>query len=523
MAANRSPLVDSVPFRYCLKRHRVARKNQTAIIDGLSGDAVTYGELHDRVSQAASWLTHHGVRRGDRVACLGLNSKAYTEFFFALAWIGAVAVPLNIRLNPKELEFIIQDSGARAIFASAAVVALAEAALAGLPAVALKILDGPAKAGWIAYDELPRAENEPIEMDDEVSGDTLFMLLYTSGTTGKPKGCMIPQVSWTGYAVNMAACFQMGATDVYLAFLPYFHVAGFGTAFSQLILGGTIVTAPLPDPKLFYRLIEKYRVSIVFLVPGISAAFVYADVRQSTDLSSLRLFISGAGLEKPELVEAAETYLGAKYYGIYGQTESGSKITWADAAMIRKDPTTYGYVMPFFEYRIADAEDRALPSGEVGELCIRGQTIMHGYWNHPEASAETLKNGWHHTGDLFVQLEDGQVKMVDRKKYLIKTGGENVYPQEVEQVLLRHEAIGDAAVVGIPDDKWGETVKAFVVLKEGQSLSRREIADWVGASIAAYKKPRFVDYVQTIPRNVSGKILKDELTARPTGDDQRVQ
>jgi fatty-acyl-CoA synthase len=522
MAESKPPFLYSVPFRYCLKQHCVARKDQTAIIDGLSGDAITYGELYDRVSRMAGWLTHHGVRHGDRVACLALNSKAYTEFFFALAWIGAVAVPLNIRLNPKELEFIIQDSGARAIFACSAMVASAEAAVAGLPAVELRILNAPAKAGWLAYEELTRVENEPIEMEEEVSGDTLFMLLYTSGTTGKPKGCMIPQVSWTGYAVNMAACFRMGAQDVYLAFLPYFHVAGFGTAFSQLILGGTVVTAPMPDPKLFYRLIEKYRVSIMFLVPGISAAFVYDDARKGTDISSLRTFISGAGLEKPDLVNAVEEHLRAKYYGIYGQTESGSKITWADAEMIRKDPTTYGHVMPFFEYRIADDEDRELAPGRVGELCIRGQTVMQGYWNHPEATAEALKNDWHHTGDLFMLMENGQVKMVDRKKYLVKTGGENVYPQEVEQVLLSHEAIGDAAVVGIPDDKWGETVKAFVVMKEGKSLSRREIADWVGSSIAAYKKPRFVEFVQTIPRNVSGKILKNDLTARPTSDDQKV-
>ncbi|MEI7769809.1 MAG: AMP-binding protein [Chloroflexales bacterium] len=522
MAEDNPALLYAVPFRYCLKQHRVARKNHTAIIDGLSGDAITYGELYDRVSRAAGWLTRTGVRQGDRVACLALNSKAYTEFFFALAWIGAVAVPLNIRLNPKELAFIIQDSGARAIFACGAMVTVAEAALADLPAVALRILNAPAKAGWVAYDELIRVENEPIDMVEAVSGDTLFMLLYTSGTTGKPKGCMIPQVSWTGYAVNMATCFGMGPQDVYLAFLPYFHVAGFGAACSQLILGGTVITVPLPDPKLFYRLIAQYRVSIMFLVPGISSAFVYEDVRKSTDTSSLRTFISGAGLEKLDLVNAVEEYLGAKYYGIYGQTESGSKITWADADMIRKDPTTYGQIMPFFAYRIVDDEDRELAPGRVGELCIRGQTVMQGYWNHPEATAETLKNGWHHTGDLFMLLENGQVKMVDRKKYLIKTGGENVYPQEVEQVLLRHDAIGDAAVVGIPDDTWGETVKAFVVLKEGKRLSRREIADWVGASIAAYKRPRFIEFVQTIPRNVSGKILKDDLTVRPTSEDQRV-
>jgi fatty-acyl-CoA synthase len=522
MSQNLSNVLFSVPFRYCLKQHRVTRKDKVAIIEGISGETITYGDLHDRVSRMAGWLVRNGVRYGDRVACLSLNSKAYTEFFFALAWIGAVAVPLNIRLHPKEFNFIIQDSGAKAIFSDGFMVESAETAISGISALDMKILSVGLRDGWVRYDELIRDKNEPIELEKQVSGDTLFMLLYTSGTTGKPKGCMIPQRSWTGYSKNMAACFQMGERDVYLAFLPFFHVAGFGTAFSQLILGGTIITAPLPDPKQFYSLIEKYRVSIMFLVPGISASFIYDDGRKGSDLSSLKTFIDGAGTEKLELINDVEKTLGAKYYGIYGQTESGSKITWADSDMIRENPTTYGYVMPFFDYRIMDENDQELEPGMVGELCIRGETVMMGYWNRPEATAETLKNDWHHTGDLFMLMDNGQVKMIDRKKYLIKTGGENVYPQEVEQVLLSHEGISDAAVIGIPDEKWGEAVKAFIVLKEGTSLSRREITDWVSESIAGYKKPRFIEFVGVIPRNVSGKILKNELSSFETTNEQKV-
>ncbi len=522
MRQDRGQALRSVPFRYLLARHRVERGDHVALVDGLSGESITYGELHDRVARVAGWLVRHGVGHGDRVACVALNGKAYTELFLALAWIGAVAVPLNMRLHPAELRFILEDSGAKAIFASGPLAELAEGASQGTSAASLRILDGGARDGWQPYAELGRAGEEAVEPDGRVSGDTLFMLLYTSGTTGKPKGCMIPQRSWTGYATNMATCFGMGPQDVYLAFLPYFHVAGFGTAFSQLILGGTVVTAPLPNPKLFYGLIARHRVTIVFLVPGISAAFLKDEARATSDTSSLRTFISGAGLEMPGMPDAVEKAFGARYFGIYGQTESGSKITWADADMIRADPTTYGHVMPFFDYRIVDEEDRALPPGQVGELCIRGETVMAGYWNRPEETAETLRNDWHHTGDLFVQLANGQVKMVDRKKYLIKTGGENVYPQEVEQVLLRHPAIADAAVIGIPDARWGETVKAFVVPRDGESPSRSELADFVAQSIAGYKKPRFVEFVKAIPRNVSGKILKGELAALPTTGEQAV-
>jgi acyl-CoA synthetase (AMP-forming)/AMP-acid ligase II len=250
-------------------------------------------------------------------------------------------------------------------------------------------------------------------------------------------------------------------------------------------------------------------------LPGISAAFIADESRAATDTSSLRTFISGAGVEKLELVDAVEAQLGAKYYGIYGQTEAGGKVTWADSRMLRDDPTTYGHVMPFCDYMLADNDDHDVPPGAIGELCVRSSTVMLGYWNHPAATAETLKNDWHHTGDLFVQLANGQVKMVERKKYLIKTGGENVYPQEVEQVLLRHEAVADAAVIGIPDERWGEAVKAFIVLKPGRELTRAAIADWVGAHIAGYKKPRHVEFVAALPRNASGKVVKADLVTRP--------
>ena len=517
MPAAAHPLLTSVPCRYLLKRHALERAGKTAIIDGVTGEAITYGALHERVARMAGWLARNGIGTGDRVACLALNSKAYTELFLALSWIGAVLVPLNIRHAAPELRFIIEDAGARACFSCSQMAPLAEAALAGNDKVALKILHGATRDGWIDFNALTDPANPALDMEPTVSGETLFMLLYTSGTTGKPKGCMIAQRTWTGYAVNMSTCFRMGEADVYLAFLPYFHVAGFGTALSQLILGGTIVTAPLADPKLFYRLIAEHRVSIVFLVPGISAAFVNDSAREATDTSSLRVFISGAGVEKLELVEAVEAKLGAEYFGIYGQTEAGGKVTWADSRMLRDDPATYGQVMPFYDYILADDEDRDVPPGAIGELCVRSSTVMLGYWNHPAATAQTLKNDWHHTGDLFVRLANGQVKMVDRKKYLIKTGGENVYPQEVEQVLLRHEAVVDAAVIGIPDERWGEAVTAYIVLKPGHELTRAAVADWVGAHIAGYKKPRNVEFVAALPRNASGKILKTELAGYTAG------
>ncbi|MCX5851253.1 MAG: AMP-binding protein [Deltaproteobacteria bacterium] len=518
-----SPNVYSVPFCASLKSQGIGKKDHIAIIDGQSGESITYGDLFHRVPRMASWLAGHGIAFGDRVAILSLNSKAYIEFLYALAWIGAVAVPLNIRLNPKELHYILLDSGATAIFSDAFFIEVAAQVIQDIPSIKLKIIAAEPRDGWISFNELIHDKNGSVSIPETVSGETLFMLLYTSGTTGKPKGCMIPQRVWTGYAINMAACFHMGHSDVYLGFLPYFHVAGFGTAIAQLMLGGTLVTIALPDPPAMYALIEKYGVTFMFLVPGISAAFLYHEARKERNVSSLKVFIGGAGGEKLEFINDAETLLGARYYGIYGQTESGGKVTLADSDMFRENPVTYGHVMPFFDYRIVDEEDNDVEQGTVGELCLRGTPVMQGYWNLPEASAETLKNGWHHTGDLFMLMESGQVRMVDRNKYLIKTGGENVYPQEVEMVLLSHDSIADAAVIGVRDDTWGETVKAFVVLKEGAQLSRLEIDAWVRQSIAGYKVPRFIDFVTALPRNSSGKVMKDELKQRTTAPGQRVK
>lgn len=512
----------SLPLSSFLRRHARERPDKVALIDGMSGESINYAGLQRRVAQIAGWLAGQGVARGDRVACLAVNSKAYTEFYLALAWLGAVIVPLNTRHSALELAFIIADSGARVLFADSVTLPLAQAALADCPDVSLTIAEGQPGNGWVPYAELVAADNPLLAPDASVSGESFFMLLYTSGTTGKPKGCMIAQRSWSTYAMHMAACLRMGESDVYLGFLPYFHVAGFGTAITQLILGATLVTVAQADQSLFYRLIGEYRISIVFLVPGVSAAFLQHPARLVSNTHSLKTFISGAGVEKPELIEALETTLGVHYFGIYGQTEAGGKVTWADGRMLRENPTTYGHVLPFYDYCLLDDDDQEVPPGMPGELCLRGSGVMLGYWNRPEATAETLRGGWHHSGDVFVLQPDGQLKMVDRKKYLIKSGGENVYPQEVEQVLLAHPAIAEAAVIGVADEKWGEAVKACIVLKPGLSLPAAEIADWVGAQIAGYKKPRYIEYIEALPRNVSGKVLKNELAARPVDDRQRV-
>ena len=391
MSENNHHRLYSLPLCYFLKSYSVSYRDKAAIIDGVTEDTITYGQLYNRIAKIAWWLDQNGIQQGDRVACISLNSKAYIEFYLALAWIGGVAVPLNIRHNPKELSFIIQDSGAKAMFSDSHSVENAEAALTQVSFEGLKILCGKPQAGWTPYDSLINDDNDTLEINKDVTGETLMLLLYTSGTTGKPKGCMLGQRSWTAQAANLTACMQMGCDDTYLSFMPLFHVSGFSATFSQLILGGTVITAPMPDPKFLWGLVEKYKATIANFIPTVSIPFAQHHASEQAESSSLKIFISGAGAEPLELVDYVERKMGARYYGIYGQTEAGGFVSWVDGDMIRQHQFSYGHVMPFFEYKIVDKNGREVEAGVPGELCLRGQSIMMGYWNRSEATQEALK------------------------------------------------------------------------------------------------------------------------------------
>lgn len=503
-----------------LRRHALEQPDRLAVIDSMSNESLNYQDLLRDVLRLAEGLRGIGVVSGMRVGIVALNSLRNVTVLLSLAEIGAVAVPLNLRLKPQEAAANLVDAGAEAIVTDSAVSQLADAILQEFD-IPLRITLADERDGWVSTSELLSSTGSVPSLDS-THGDMPATLLFTSGTTGRAKGCILTHRSWTGYGRNMAASIELSRDDTYLALLPYFHVAGLGTMFSQLVLGGTVVTLGVADPARMYQAIMEHRVTVVFVVPGISGRFVDFAEASDFDTSSLRLVISGAGMERPGLAAQVAERLQADYAAIYGQTEAGTKITWATAAQLSTNPNTYGSVMPGIAYRIVDADDNDVPDGIPGELIIRGETVMSGYWNRPDATAETLRNGWHHTGDTFVHEGGGAVRMVDRTKYLIKTGGENVYPQEVETVLRTHPSISDTAVIGIPDPDWGETVKAFVVLAEGATVTPAEVSDWARREVAGYKAPRFVQYVESIPRNESGKVLKNLLAEHDTTEDQRV-
>lgn len=504
-----------------LRRHAFEGPERDAVVDGATDEQLTYGELVEQVDNAAAALFADGLRPGDRVGILTANSLPEVVLLLALADLGAISVPLNTRLHPDEMVANLRDAGVTALASSADLLPVANAAADTLDVGLRYLLDG-AGDGWKPLPRTQRRADLPRGWAEPSGADT-STLLYTSGTTGRAKGCMLAQATWAGYATNMTGSLRMSRDDTYLAFLPYFHIAGLGLMLSQLVLGGRVVTQAAADPAQMHANVRRHEVTVVMVVPGISAPFANHPDADTSGESTLRLVVSAVGLESHEVIDAVTERLGAEFVGIYGQTESGTKTTWATADDLRAHPGTYGRVMPAMAYRIVDEHGVDVADGQPGELLLRGRTIMQGYWGRPDATEETLRGGWHHTGDVFVHEGDGLIRMVDRTKYLIKTGGENVYPQEVENVLQRHPDVADVAVIGIPDAQWGETVKALVIPREGADLTREALDAYVRESIAGYKAPRYIEWVDSIPRNVSGKILKNELAERPTDETQAVR
>lgn len=503
-----------------LRRHAVTIAQRRAIL--WPGGSLTYADLDMRTDRLANAIIAHGIKSGDRVAILSENSPEYVEWILALAKVGAICVPLNVRLNLQEMLYILEDADVSGLVVGRWFLQQA-AALADQHDLTLRVIvtdDTVAiPQGWIPHESLVNGGSpQPAVVD--VPGEATSVLLYTSGTTGRPKGCMLSHRAWLANGANLSSAFGICERDVYLATLPFFHVAGLGTMLAHLHRGGMVLPFPKWDPEQALLVAREFGVTTTFLVPPMLSQLV--DAAGESNAVNLRVIIGGAGFEPPERVTLAEERFGATFYGIYGQTEAGNIVTAASGDQIRSKPGTYGTLLPLFDFRLVGDEGRDLGTGEVGELVLRGPSRMSGYWKNERATQECFENGWLRTGDLFVLDQDGHLRMVDRAKYLIKTGGENVYPQEVELVLLEHPAVADAAVVGVPDPHWGEAVKAFVVRRPGAIVTGTELSRWVRSRLAPYKRPRYVEFIPEIPRNHSGKVLKEELKKRPIVTGQRV-
>ncbi|MDF1731703.1 MAG: long-chain fatty acid--CoA ligase [Minwuia sp.] len=494
-----------------LAHHAMFRGEHTALIDLASDRRFTYIETNDRTGRLASWLSRDlGVQKGDRIAVLAPNTTDVIEVQFACAKLGAVMVPLNWRLTVSELSFITSDSTPKVIVHGSefAETAQAVAEKVGIPHVVETTCDG----GDSAYERGIASQSEPTPMVD-LTHDDLWTIMYTSGTTGLPKGAMITHGMTFWNTVNLGQPHRITPDSVQLTVLPLFHTGGLNCYTNPVMhAGGTVLIMRAFDPGTGLKLLgdPEFGITHFFGVPANYQFMAQLDEFPDTDLS--RVQVAGVG-GAPVPVSLLETWA-ARGLGLaqgFGMTETSPTVLVLDAGDAMTRPGSAGKPALHNQVRIVDENGNDLPVGEIGELWCKGPNITPGYWNRPEATEAAIQDGWLNTGDASRCDEDGFYFIVDRTKDMYISGGENVYPAEVENVIYRLDQIAEAAVIGLPDDKWGEIGCAVIVLKKGAELSADALTAYCREHLATFKVPRRVEFVQTLPRNATGKVLKRTL------------
>ena len=485
---------------------------------------LTYAQFSARVNKLANVLKQLGLEKGDNVAILQYNYPETYEAMFACFKNGLGAVPINFRLHPKEIAFIVDHSESRAVILSSefndAIVSVRDRIT---KAKHLITLDG-AKGELLDYESLlDKASDEFADVD--VSPDDLAWLFYTSGTTGMPKGAMLTHRNLLAMSMNFYADIAPGFTpdDVVLHAAPLSHGSGL-YGIPNIGKGATsvILASKSFEPELVFRTIEQYRVTNMFAAPTMIKMLVDHEALPEYDLSSLRaLNYGGAPMLVEDLKKAIEK-LGPCLVQLFGQGESPMTITylpqWAHQANGSPEEMkrlgSAGFARTDVEVKIFDDDDNELPCHRIGEIVTRSDLVMKGYWRNPDATNSTLRKGWLHTGDVGYLDESGCLFIMDRSKDMIISGGENIYPREIEEVLVGHPAVREVSVIGVPDPKWGEAIKAVVSLVPGMSATEKELIDFCRDNIAGYKKPKSVEFVDDLPKSNYGKILKRELRDR---------
>lgn len=495
-------------FANVIREHASVRPHASALT--FEGKTVNFAELHERSSRAANALRSEGVKAGDRVALLTKNRSEFFELIIACSKIGAVLVGLNWRLAPAELSAIVDDARP-----SLAIVGPEEQRLLDDKArsvVRRVIVLGAEYDAWrdAAPSDDPGHTGAP---------DDMILLLYTSGTTGLPKGVMLTNEGMS-YTRRLASeSWGMGPDSVNLVAMPLFHIGGSGYGSSTMMVGGHTVLMREVDPVAAVDLISKHRVTHTFFVPTVVQSLLRVPGIERADLSSMQLLMYGASPIGDVLLRRALALLKCKFMQAYGMTETSGTVVVLNPE--EHDPDgpraellrSCGRPLPWVELRIIDPTSlKDVAPGEVGEIWLRSRMVMKGYWNKPAATAEAIKDGnWFRTGDAAYQDKEGFVFLFDRFKDMIISGGENIYPAEIENVLNAHPAIQEVGVIGIPHERWGETPMAVVVLRQGASASRDELIKFTRERLAHYKCPTAVAFADSLPRNASGKLLKREM------------
>jgi fatty-acyl-CoA synthase len=497
---------------YWLTRRASLTPARRALV--FEGQTWTYAQLDRRANALAHALRDLGVRHGDRVAYLDLNHPNFLLTLVAAARLGAIHVPLNFRLTAPELSFIIGDAGVHTLVHDEAFAETVDRIRGEISC--RQLVSTAARPGVHSLDSLLLGRpGDPL--DTQVSTDDVAVIMYTSGTTGRPKGAMLTHGNLLWNNVNAFLAYDSSVDDVTLVCAPLFHIGGLNvTMLSALMKGATVVLMRAFDPGEVLELIARQRVTTMFGVPAMFLFMSQHPAFATADLSSVRHFICG-GAPVPEALIRVYGARGICFAQGYGLTETSPFVTLVPMERALEKVGSAGLPPMFTDVRLVDERGDDVPTGERGEVVVRGPNVMKGYWNRPEATAETIVDGWLHTGDVGVQDAEGYYYIVDRKKDMVISGGENVYPAEVEDCLYQHPGVAEVAVIGVPDSRWGEAVLAVVVRRPGATVEEQDIVDFTQGRLARYKQPRRVVFADALPRNPAGKVLKFELRQRFAG------
>jgi fatty-acyl-CoA synthase len=507
--------MDSADVNWCNVLTHHARRTPDKVLTHFEGEATTYGDMARRVSALAGGLAERGVGPGDVVAILSYNCPEFLEALFAANHLGGIAMPINWRLAAAEVHYILEHSGARALVCDEALLPLADEAADGLPHAPLCIsiadVDRP---GWTSLSDL-RSSSQG-RAPAPATGDDVHRLMYTSGTTGRPKGVMLTHanLAWK----NLAHITEFGFTsaDLGLACGPLYHVGALDLTTTSLIAAGagTIVHRTF-DAAAVVDEVERSRVTAVWLAPAMVNAIMSLPDIEQRDLSSIRVVINGGEKMPVPLIERIQRVFPSAWFAdAYGMTETVSGDTFLDRESIITKLGSVGRPCLYLELDLWDEDGHSVPAGEQGEIVMRGPKVFKGYWRDEEATASAFAGGWFHSGDIGLRDEDGYLFIVDRLKDMIVSGGENIASSEIERVLYEHDSVLEAAVVGRPDERWGEVPVAFVALRPGADATSDALIAHCQTQLARFKVPKDVTFIEALPRNPSGKVLKRELRAQ---------
>ena len=494
------------------RRARVTPKREAFVF---GKDRCTFEQFNERVNRLAEGFLQNGVEKGDKVALLLMNSLEFIECYFALSKLGSVTVPLNVRLSSNELVYQIKQSDSKLLVFGTEFEEKVLTIRQQLSSLGCFVsVGGGAAKHTVQYEDLIQVHSSSEPLID-VNEDDPCIIIFTAGTTGKPKGAVLTHKNQVVNAMNTLIELTVEKEIRWLCIPPLFHIAALAVAQWVLLAGGCAVIMPGFNPNEIPGIIQDEKITHILLVPSMWISLLEVYGEGEWDTSSLKVAFTGASIMplslRKRIIKIAPQI---QLIDIFGQTEMSPSTCMLKHDDGLKKPESVGQRMVNVEARIVDANENDVPVGEVGEIIYRGPTMMKEYYKAPEATAEAMRDGWFHSGDLVREDEDGFITIVDRLKDMIISGGENIYSAEVEAVILGHPKIREAAVVGVPDPQWGESIKAYVVPKPGEMVTATEIISYCQENIASYKKPKSVEVIEELPKNSAGKVLKYVLKGK---------